>query len=613
MVNFGGMWARQICHLAGVDVPLQAAEHYYLISEPIVGLHPQLPILRDPGRSTYIREEAGKLLVGIFEDVARPWNVAGIPADFAFAEIAPDWDRMQPHLERACGRVPILSRTGVKLLFCGPESFTADHNYLMGEAPNLKGFFVAAGFNSLGNLSGGGVGHVMAHWIAHGNAPMDVWSVNIRRTHPWQNNSRYLADRVVETLGIGYQDHWPFRQWSTARGVKRSILHERVAAAGACFGESAGWERPNWYARPGQKPGYEYDWGRQNWFENHALEHRAVRESVGLFEQSSFAKILVQGRDAEHVLNHIATADCSVPIGKVVYAQFLNDRGGIEADVTLTRLATDRFMVVTAAFTATHVIAWLREHIASDCHCVVTDISDAWCMLNIQGPRARALLTSLASGDWTNEGFAFGTAREVQIGYQQALALRITYVGELGWELYVPVPFAMGVYDTIVEAGKPLGLRHCGYHALNSLRIEKAYRDWSHDIGPDDTPLDAGLAFTCAWSKPEGFIGREALLAARSQPRRRRLLQFLLTDPEPMLYHNEPILLNGKRVGLITSAMYAHTLGAAAGLGYVSSEGGVTEELIASGGFEILIGNRTVPARASLRPLYDPAGARPRS
>jgi len=613
VVNCAGMWARQIGRLAAVDVPLQAAEHYYLISEPVAGVHPKLPILRDPGRSTYIREEAGKLMVGLFEDVARPWNVAGIPADFAFGEIPPDWDRMAPYLERACARVPVLAQTGVKLLFCGPESFTADHNYLMGEAPNLKGFFVAAGFNSLGILSGGGVGFVMAQWIAHGNAPLDVWSVNIRRTHAWQNNPRYLADRVVETLGIGYQDHWPFRQWATARGVKRSILHERVAAAGACFGESAGWERPNWYAQPGQKPLYEYGWGRQNWFDNNAQEHRAVREVVGLFEQSSFAKILVQGRDAERALNRIATADCRVPIGKVVYAQFLNDRGGIEADVSLTRLASDRFLVVTAAFTATHVIAWLWEHIHADCHCVVTDVSDGWCTLNVQGPRSRELLSSIASGDWSNEAFPFGSARQVQIGYHEALAVRLTYVGELGWELHVPVPFAIGVYDAIVEAGKPLGLRHCGYHALNSLRIEKAYRDWSHDIGPDDTPLDAGLAFTCAWTKPDGFIGRDALLTAKSQPRRRRLVQFLLSDPEPLLYHNEPILLNGKRVGLITSGMFAHTLGAAAGLGYVNDERGVSDELLAAGRFEILIGNRTVPARASLRPLYDPSGVRPRS
>jgi len=612
VVNCAGMWAREIGRLAGVTVPLQAAEHYYLISEPVAGVHPKLPILRDPGRSTYIREEAGKLMVGIFEDLARPWQVAGIPADFAFGEIAPDWDRMQPYLERACERVPLLAHTGVKLLFCGPESFTADHNYLMGEAPNLKGFFVAAGFNSLGVLSGGGVGFVMAQWIAQGSAPLDVWSVNIRRTHSWQSNPRYLADRVVETLGIGYQDHWPFRQWATARGVKRSVLHERVAAAGACFGESAGWERPNWYARPGQQPCYEYGWGRQNWFENNAAEHHAVREAVGLIEQSSFAKILVQGRDAERALNRIATADCGVADGKVVYTQFLNERGGIEADITITRLARERFLVVTAAFTATHVNAWLREHIDATWNCVVTDVTDGWCMLNVQGPRSRELLSGIASGDWSNEGFPFGTAREVQIGYQQALAIRITYVGELGWELYVPVPFALGVYDAIVEAGKPLDLRHCGYHALNSLRIEKAYRDWSHDIGPDDTPLDAGLAFTCAWTKPEGFIGRDALLAVRSQPRRRRLVQFLLSDPEPMLYHNEPILLGGKRAGLITSAMFAHTLGAAAGLGYVADERGVSEELVGSGRFEILIGNRTVPARASLRPLYDPSGVRPR-
>jgi heterotetrameric sarcosine oxidase gamma subunit len=613
VVNCAGMWAREVGRLAGVDVPLQAAEHYYLISEPVAGVHPKLPILRDPGRSTYIREEAGKLMVGIFEDVARAWNVDGVPADFAFGEIPPDWDRMQPHLERACERVPVLAQTGVKLLFCGPESFTADHNYLMGEAPNLQGFFVAAGFNSLGILSGGGVGFVMAQWIAHGNAPLDVWSVNIRRTHAWQNNPRYLADRVVETLGIGYQDHWPFRQWTTARGVKRSILHERLATAGACFGESAGWERPNWYANAEQKTAYEYSWGRQNWFENNAQEHRAVRDAVGLFEQTSFAKILVQGRDAERALNHIATADCRVPIGKVVYTQFLNERGGIEADVSVTRLTGEQFLVVTAAFTATHVIAWLRQHIGAQRHCVVTDVSDGWCMLNVQGPRSRELLSGIASGDWSNEAFPFGTAREVQIGYQTALAIRLTYVGELGWELYVPVPFATGVYDTLVAAGLPLGLRHCGYHALNSLRIEKAYRDWSHDIGPDDTPLDAGLAFTCAWDKPDGFIGREALIAQRSQPRRRRLVQFLLADPEPLLYHNEPILLNGARVGLITSGMFAHTLGAAAGLGYVSDERGVSEQLIASGRFEILIGNRAVPARATLKPFYDPSGARVRA
>ena len=613
VVNCAGMWAREVGRLAGVDVPLQAAEHYYLISEPVAGLHPMLPILRDPGRSAYIREEAGKIMVGIFEPVAAPWRVEGVPADFSFGDIPPDWDRMQPWLERAIERVPILADTGIKLLFCGPESFTADHNYLMGEAPNLKGLYVAAGFNSLGILSGGGAGLVMAHWIVDGHPPMDVWSVDIRRTHAWQNNPRYLADRVVESLGIGYQDHWPFRQWQSARDVKQSILHERLAAAGSCFGESAGWERPNWYARPGQQPVYEYGWGRQNWFENNAAEHRAVRERVGLFEQSSFAKLLVQGRDAEQALNRIATADCAVPVGKVLYTQFLNARGGIEADLSVTRLAPDRFLVVTAAFTATHVQAWLNDYIDPQLHCFVTDVSDAWSMLNVQGPRSRELLAGIASGDWSSAAFPFGTAREVAIGYQRALALRLSFTGELGWELYVPTPFTPGVYDALIEAGARVGLAHCGYHTLNSLRIEKAFRDWAHDIGPDDNPLDAGLAFTCAWDKPGGFIGREVLVAARGQRRTRRLVQFLLEDPEPLLYHNEPILKDGRRVGFVTSAMYGHTLGGAVGLGYVADETGVDEALIASGGFEILIGDRRVPARASLRPLYDPSGVRTRA
>jgi 4-methylaminobutanoate oxidase (formaldehyde-forming) len=613
VVNCAGMWARQVGELAGVHVPLQAAEHYYMISEPVAGVHPKLPILRDPGRAAYVREEAGKIMVGLFEPRAKPWNVAGIPADFTFGEIPPDWDRIAPDLERAMGRVPILAETGIKLLFCGPESFTSDHNYIMGEAPNLKGFFTAAGFNSLGILSAGGVGLVMANWIIHGHAQMDVWSVNIRRMHAWQTNPRYLADRVVESLGIGYQDHWPFRQWQTARGVKKGILHDRLAAQGACFGESAGWERPNWYARNGQIAEYQYSWGRQNWFDNNAAEHRAVREQVGVFEQSSFAKILVQGRDAESALNRIATADCRVPIGKVIYTQFLNERGGIEADLTVIRLSDETFLIITAAFTATHVKAWLTQNIDAAFHCVVTDVSDGWCTLNVQGPKSRELLSHLASGDWSNRGFPFGTAREVQIGYQSALAVRISYVGELGWELHIPVPFTLSVYDALVEAGKGFELKHCGYHALNSLRIEKAYRDWSHDIGPDDTPLDAGLAFTCAWKKPGGFIGVQALLQAKNSVPQRRLVQFLLEDPGPMLHHNEPIMNHGRQVGFITSGMYGHTLGGAVGLGYVRNEGGVTEDYLRDARFEVLIGNQKVQAIGSLKPLYDPTSARIRN
>lgn len=611
VVNCAGMWARQVGLLCGVDIPLQAAEHYYMVSEPVSGAHTMLPILRDPGRQTYIREDAGKILVGIFEDIAHPWHPRGtVPEDFTFGEIPPNWERLTPYLERAIERVPILANTGVKLLFCGPESFTADHNYLMGEAPNLKGFFVAAGFNSLGILSGGGVGSVMAHWIVHGHAPMDVWSVNLRRTFRWQNNPRYLSDRVVESLGIGFQDHWPFRQWTSARGVKKSVLHDRLVAARACFGESAGWERANWYAHSGQPPEYRYGWGRQNWLDDSAAEHRSVREAVGLFDQSSFAKLLVQGKDAERCLNRIATTECRIPIGKLVYTQFLNERGGIEADVTVMRLKADTFMIITPAFTATHVEAWIRDHVSSDAHCWINDASDAWCMLNIQGPRARELLQSISDADWSGDHFGFATVREVTIGYQQVLAARLSFTGELGWELYIPVPFATAVYDTLIGAGTPYGLRHCGYHALNSLRIEKAYRDWGHEIGPDDTPLEAGLDFTCAWKKPDGFIGIDVLQKLRGEPRKRRLVQFLLTKPEFMLYHHEPILRNGKQVGEISSGMFGHTLGAAVGLGYVEDDNGVSEDWLRQGEFEILIGDSLVPARASLRPMYDPDNSR---
>ena len=611
VVNCAGMWAREVGRLAGVDVPLQAAEHYYLISEAIQGVHPLLPILRDPGNAAYIREEAGKIMLGLFEPIARPWSIDGIPKDFTFGEISPDWDRLHPYIERAMQRVPILLESGIKLLFCGPESFTADHNYLMGEAPNLRNFFVAAGFNSLGILSGGGVGFVMAHWLVDGYPPMDVWSVNLRRTQSWQNNPRYLGDRVVESLGIGYQDHWPFRQWTTARGVKKSALHDRLAAAGAVFGESAGWERPNWYANAGETPGYEYAWGRQNWFANSAAEHRAVREHVGVFEQSSFAKLLVQGREAARVLNRLSTADCEVAPGTAVYTQFLNSRGGIEADLTITRLAADRYLVVTAAFTQTHVESWIKNQIPAAAHCVITDVSGAYSMLNVQGPASRALLQALSGDDLSNAGFAFRQCREIRIGYQTVLALRLSYVGELGWELYIPTAFTLPVYDALAAAGAEYGLKHCGYHALNSLRIEKAYRDWGHDLGSDDSPLEAGLAFTCAWDKPGGFVGLEALLEqrARGLPRR-RLVQFLVEDPRALLYHNEPIYRDGEAVGITTSGMYGHTLGGAVALGYVRHEAGVSSDFIKSGRFEIQAADRRYPARASLAPLYDPGNSR---
>lgn len=608
-----GMWGREMGLMAGVDLPLQAAEHYYLISEPIEGVHNQLPILRDPGRCAYAREEAGKIMLGFFEPVAAPWAVDGIPENFCFDEIQPDWDRMEPHIMKGMERLPVLMDTGIRQFFCGPESFTPDHNYLMGRAPFVRDLFVACGFNSLGILSGGGAGYVMAHWINDGVQPYDVWDVDVRRVQPCQNNKSFVVDRTVESLGIAYQMHWPNRQWETGRNVRHSVLHERVKAAGAVFGESAGWERPNWYAEPGQKPEYAYDFGRQNWFGNNAAEHRAVREAVGVFEQSSFAKILVQGRDAERVLNRIATADMAMPVGRVAYTQFLNARGGVEADLTVTRLSGDVFMVVTAAFTGTHVKAWIHENIPEEACCVMTEVTGAWAMLNVQGPNSRALLSEISSADFSNDAFPFGTMQPVEIGYQNAMAVRISYTGELGWELYVPTEMAVSVYDRLVEAGSGHGLKHCGYHTLNTLRIEKAYREWAHDMGPLDTLLEAGLAFTCAWDKPGGFIGREALLEAREAGvPKRRLVQFLLEDAEPVLTHNEPILRDGERLGYTLSSGYAHTLGACAAMGYLSCEDGVSAEFVETGSYRIEQANREYRARASLKPMYDPKSERTR-
>ena len=608
-----GMWGREFGQRIGVNLPLQAMEHYYLISEPIEGVHNKLPILRDPGRSAYVREEAGKIMLGFFEPVGAPWAVDGIPENFCFDEIQPDWERMEPWIERGMQRVPILMDTGIRQFFCGPESFTPDHNYLMGRAPYVDNLFVACGFNSLGILSGGGAGHVMAQWIDEGVQPMDIWDVDIRRLQPTQNNQAYVVDRSVESLGIAYQMHWPNRQWETARNVKRSALHNRVAKAGACFGESAGWERPNWYAEPGQTPAYEYDFERQNWFDNNAAEHRAVREAVGLFEQSSFAKLLVQGTDAVTVLNRLSTNDVDVAPGRAVYTQFLNKRGGVEADLTISRLAEDRFLVVTPAFTATHVNAWIMENVPAGSFCIVTDVTGAWCMLNVQGPRSRELLGRVSNADFSTAAFRFGAIRQVEIGYQHALALRMSYTGELGWELYVPTEMAVQVYDALVEAGGEFGLRHCGYHTLNTLRVEKAFREWAHDMGPCDSLIEAGLAFTCAWDKPGGFLGREALLEQRERGLpRRRLAQFILDDPEPVLTHNEPILRNGERIGYTTSAGYGHTLGASVALGYVAHEAGVDDAFITGGEYVIEQADRSYSARAAVAPMYDPKAERMR-
>ncbi len=610
VVNCAGMWARELGKKAGSRVPLHAAEHYYMITETLEGMHSNLPVLRDMDNYAYYREETGKLMLGLFEPDAMPWGHEGIPEHFFFDDLPADWERIFPFLEQAMKRIPALEHTGIQLLFNGPESFTPDDRYWLGECTEVKDLFIAAGFNSVGIQSAGGAGKVLADWIVDGIQPMDLWDVQTTRMISFQNSSKYLFDRTKESLGLLYEMHWPFRQYNTARGARKSILHDKLLAAGACFGELAGWERANWYAPAGEKAEYEYSFGRQNWFNWQADEHKAVREGVGLFDQSSFSKFLVQGKDAEKVLNRICANNVAVPVGKSVYTQWLNTKGTIEADLTVTRTEQNAYLIVTAPATHTHVNTWLKRNIPEDAHVVLTDVTSGLMCINIQGPKSRELLNKVCDSDLSNEAFPFATLQEVEIGYATVKALRLTYMGELGWELYIPTEFAPHVYDLLVEAGQELGLKHCGYHTLQSLRMEKAYREFGHDLGADETPIEAGLTFACDFNKPDGFIGKEALLAQKEAGVTKRLVQFLLQDPEPLMYHNEPIYRNGELVGYTSSAMYGHTLGASVAMGYVNKSSGVDADYINNGSYEIEVAGKRYPAKASLRPLYDPTSAR---
>ncbi len=612
VVNCAGMWARDVGRMAGVDVPLHAAEHFYVVTEPIAGLE-KLPVVRDPDGYVYFKEDAGKLLIGAFEPVAKPWPAGDIPRDFCFDELPEDWDHFEPALRQAMHRVPVLERAGIQLFFCGPESFTPDNRYILGEAPGLRGFFVAAGFNSIGVQSSGGAGKVIAEWIVHGHPPMDLWDTDVRRFASFQGNRRYLRARTVEALGLLYAMHWPFRQPESARPARTSPLHERLAARGACFGETAGWERANWFAPPGVAPRYEYSYGRQNWFEHAAREHRAVREGVGLFDLSSFGKLLVRGPDAGRVLGRICANDVAVRTGRVVYTQWLNARGGIEADVTVTRLDEEAYLVVTGAAFQTKDRDWLERHLPEGARAQITDVTSAFAVMALAGPASRALLERLAREDAGDAAFPFATAREVEIGYARVLALRISYTGELGWELYVPAEFAAGVFDLIAAEGDAFGLRCAGYHALDSLRLEKGYRHWGHDITSADSPLDAGLEFAVAFDKAGGFTGREALVSRRGAPAARRLVHLMLETPEPLVYHDEPIWRDGRRIGYLTSGAFGHTLGRPVALGWLEHAPGVTGEFVEGGTYEVEIACERCPARVSLRPFYDPQGKRLRS
>ena len=608
VVNCAGMWAHELGAKSGTTIPLHAAEHFYIVTEPMEGLSSEMPVLRDPDGCAYFKEDAGKLLVGWFEPVAKPWGMRGIPETFCFDQLPDDLEHIEPLLTAAMHRTPALEKTGINLFFNGPESFTPDDRYLLGETPEVRNLFVAAGFNSIGIQSAGGAGKVLADWMLDGHPPMDLWDVDVRRCMPFQRNRSYLKDRTVETLGLLYAMHWPFRQAETARGVRRSILHDRLLAKGACFGEVAGWERPNWYAPAGVKAEYEYSYGRQNWFDYSAQEHAAVRNAVGLFDQSSFAKFLVQGPDAEKVLNHLCANNVSVPVGKVVYTQWLNARGGIEADLTITREALDRYLVVSAAATQTRDFAWLNRNIDPDARATAVDVSSSMAVLGVMGPRSRELISLLTNADMSNAAFPFGTSQVIDLAYARVRASRITYVGELGWEIYIPVEFAPSVFDALMKEGEPLGLRLAGYHALNSLRMEKGYRHWGHDISDEDTPLQSGLGFAVAWKKPSGFLGKEALLAQKAEGTTRTLVQFALDEPDALLYHNEPICRDGVIVGRISSGMFGHTLGKSLGMGYVEHNAKYASLL--DGVYEIEVAGVRLKAQPSLIPFYDPQSLR---
>ena len=608
VVNCAGMWARQFGAVAGVCIPNQAAEHYYLITEAIRDLPAAMPVLEDPGCYGYYRQEGAGLMVGLFEPVCAPWRVEGIPEDFSFGELPPDWERMLPFLERAMSRVPVTAEVGMKKLFCGPESFTPDLGPIVGEAPELRGYFVAAGLNSIGILSGGGLGRVLAHWIIHGVPDVDITGMNIERLQPYQANPQYRRARTVESLGMVYQCHYPTHMLETARGAKRAPFHERLAAAGGHFREVSGWESPDWYAGEGATPDPgPLSWGRPRWFHHWQAEHRAARENVVLMDMSFMGRFLVQGRDAGRCLNRICTNDVDGEAGRITYTQWLNAHGLLEGDVTVTKLADDRFLVVVTDTMLRHSEAWLRRHIPADAHAFVTDVSGAHAQLNLQGPRAREVLQTLTSVDLGNAALPFRAAREIDIGYARLLCVRITYVGELGYELHIPAEQAVHVHEQLVTAGRAFDLRHAGLKALASLRLEKGYRDFGHDIDNTDDPFEAGLGFSVDLKKPGGFIGREALLERQARgPLRRRLVQVLLLDPEPLMFHAEVVHRDGVAVGYVRAASYGHTLGGAVGLAMVQAEAALDPAWLDAGHWEVEVADRRVPARVSLAPLYDP-------
>ncbi len=606
VVNCAGMWGHEVGKMAGVNVPLHACEHFYIVTEAIEGLT-QMPVLRVPDECAYYKEDAGKMLLGAFEPNSKPWGMKGIPDSFEFDQLPEDFDHFEPILENACNRMPMLAEAGIHTFFNGPESFTPDDAYHLGLAPEMDNVWVAAGFNSIGIQSAGGAGMALSQWMDAGEKPFDLGDVDISRMHPFQGNKHYLYERSTETLGLLYADHYPYRQMATARGVRRTPFHHQLLEQGAVMGEINGWERANWFANEGQEKEYQYTWKRQNWFANSAAEHKAVREDVGMYDMSSFGKLRVEGPDAEAFLNYICGANMSVPSGKIVYTQFLNSRGGIEADVTVTRLSETLYLVVTPAATRLADETRMRRF-SEGYQVVITDVTAGEGVLAVMGPKARDLLAKVSPNDFSNEVNPFGTAQEIELGMGLARAHRVSYVGELGWELYVPAEMAGHAFETLWEAGQDVGLKLCGMHMMDSCRIEKAFRHFGHDITCEDHVVDAGLSFAVDMNKAE-FIGKAAVAERKQAGPENRMVQFLLEDPEPLLFHNEPIVRDGEYVGYLSSGNYGHHLGGAIGMGYVPSKGEKAADVLSST-YEIDVMGTKVKATASLKPMYDPKSER---
>ncbi|MGO9816711.1 MAG: GcvT family protein [Acidocella sp.] len=604
-VNCAGQWAREVGRMAGVNVPLVSVEHQYMVTERIEGVTPGLPTLRDPDRLTYYKEEVGGLVMGGYEPNPIPWAQKGFPKNFEFQLLGSNFDHFTPLMELAMGRVPALQTAGIKQLINGPESFTPDGNFILGEAPELAGFFVGAGFNAFGIAAGGGAGKVLAEWVAGGEPPYDLWPVDIRRFGRNHQDVEWVRARTLQAYARHYTIAYPSEEFTTGRPLRRSPLYATLKVQGAVFGEKLGWERPNWFAAPGEVAEDQYTYKRPNWFSAVAREHKAIREAVGVIDQTSFAKFMLVGRDAEAALSWICANDVAKKPGSLIYTQMLNARGGIECDLTVARLSETEYYIVTGTGFATHDFDWIKRNIPGDLDAYLIDITTANAVFSLMGPDARRVLEKLTSDDVSNAGFPFGQCRKLCIAGAPVLALRVTYVGELGWELHIPVEFASTVYEALMAAGEEFGIANAGYRAIETLRLEKGYRAWGGDIGPDYTPLEAGLGWAVKLKKGTAFLGHGALVEQRDQKLKKMLATFTVDDPEVILLGRETIYRNGERVGWLASGGFGHTIGKPIGMGYVRNAAGVDEDFVLSGSYELEVAGERVPARVHLAPLYD--------